>query len=148
MRSNLFGFGALGFALSIAIAVTGGYIFEPKRNVVYGPFTLASMRTADGLMGSFILGSGSIESTSTYHFMMQNDDGSLIPKQVAVDGLVHIKEDPALKNVGYWSQTRKEVDRTARVCRWVICESDKWDIVLSNDFRVPVGTVVHNFAAQ
>lgn len=130
----------------IAGLVIGG-CFVPKHDVVYGPGTLVAMRSSDGVTGTFIWGSGSISSQTTYNFLQKMDDGSMVPGSVPADRLVHLIEDPDLKNVGYWRTTKREADPASPFYQWSIGAHDG-DRVIRQEFRVPVGTVVQQFSIK
>jgi hypothetical protein len=118
----------------------------PTRDVVLEPATLVSMRTSDGVTGAFIFGSGSIESSSKYNFMMKMDDGSLAPAWVFSDSTVRIIEDESLQGVGYWRTTVREVDTQSALYNWGLMHGSPRTI--RQEFRVPVGTVVQGFKVQ
>ena len=138
--------GLLGGAIGIIIALVVG-LFVPTHIVTYGPATLVSVRTSDGISGAFVWGTGSIQNASTYNFMMLNADGTISPGSVPANGLVHIGEDANLHNVGYWSQVRREADQSSKLCPWALGQQDA-TVILSEDFRVPAGTVRQNFNMQ
>jgi hypothetical protein len=135
----------IGAILSILV---GGIIAvnTPTRDVVLGPATLVSMRTSDGVTGAFIFGSGSIESSSKYNFMMKMDDGSLAPGWVFSDSTVRIIEDKSLEGVGYWRTTVREVDTESALYNWGLLHRSR--VTIRQEFRVPVGTVVQGFKVQ
>ncbi len=132
--------GILGVATSMALAD-----FVRMRRVSRSPVTLVAMRRLDCLEGTFLLGSGIIHSQSSYSFLQLQDDGSVVPLSVPVNSLVHLTEDPQLQNVGYWSTTIEEVDSTHWLSKWVCGASERRRIV-RQDFRVPSGTILHQFA--
>jgi hypothetical protein len=117
--------------------------FVPRHQVVYGPATLVSMRSSDGLSGAFLLGSGGINSEMEYNFYVRNDDGTFTPCHLPASGLVRIAEDKTLKDVGYWTTIEEEYDRSAPISAWALGIHRR--TVLHEDFRVPVGTVVQGF---
>lgn len=119
----------------------------PMKDTVLGPGTLVSMRSSDGLSGTFIWGSGSINSTVTYNFMQRMDDGSLAPRSVYADDLVRLIEDPELKDVGYWRTTMRACDEDSALFKWGIFTKERERIV-RQEFRVPVGTVIQQFKVQ
>ena len=142
--------GGFGAIIGAVVGVIGGLIvsaFGPKHEVVYGPATLVAMRTADGVSGSFVWGSGSINSRVTYNFLYRNKDGSLTPGQVIADSSVHIIEDASLQGVGCWSSTYTEADTTKAIANWGLGIHDE-DQVIRQEFRVPVGTVVQSFSVK
>lgn len=133
--------GVVGLIVSMVVSE-----FVPEREVVYGPATLVSMRSSDGLSGTFIWGSGSVGNRTTYNFMMKLEDDSLTPGSVDANSLVRIKEDSTLTNVGYWTQTRLEPDTTSEVYKWALVVGS--GRIIREEFRVPVGTVVQTFKVQ
>ncbi len=136
--------GAIG-----GLLVAGAIIAEivPLKDVVYGPNTLVSMRSSDGISGTFILGSGSINSSPRYNFLLRMNDGSMAPDSVRANGLVRLIEDPSLQNTGFWSTTWREADKASPLYDWAIGTSDRSRIV-RQEFRVPVGTVVQQFSVK
>ncbi len=68
----------------------------------------------------------------------------MVPGSVPANGLLLLIEDPTLKNVGYLTITMREADRTAPLYNWAIDTNYLTEIV-SQEFRVPVGTVVQSF---
>ena len=138
-------FGPLdGFVIGMVIALAIGSIMLPTKTVVYGPGTLVAMRSSDGFSGTFIWGSGSIGSSSTYNFMQRMDDGSLKPGFIYVDETVRVIEDPELKDVGYWRTTMTEADRSSPWSAWSLGQNSMSKVV-RQEFRVPKGTVVQEF---
>lgn len=116
--------------------------YEPWREVVQEPVRLYSLRSADGVSGAFIAGTGSISSEVQYHFLVESADGSLMPASLPADSTVRIIEDEKLKTEGVWSTTVRERDPTWALRNWSV-PSRKYAI--RQEFRVPVGTVVHDF---
>jgi hypothetical protein len=132
--------GALsGFGIGICIA---GHV--RMRQVNLGTVTLVAMRRLDCLEGTFLLGSGSIHSQSSYSFLQLQDDGSVVPRSVPVNRLVHLTEDPQLQNIGYWSTIWEEVDSTHWLSKWA-CGASERNRIVRQDFRVPRGTILHQF---
>jgi hypothetical protein len=72
------------------------------------------------------------------------DDGSKVPGSVPANGLVHLIEDPKLKNTGTWSTTISEPDKSSPLYPWSIGAEQRTRTV-RQEFRVPVGTVVKQF---
>jgi hypothetical protein len=132
--------GVIGLVL--ALMVVGSAV--PMKDVVYGPAKLAAMRSQNGISGSFIFGSGSINSDNTYNFLQHMKDGSMVPGSVPANGLVHLIEDPELKNTGSWSITISEPDKSSPLYPWSI-GAELRSKAVRQEFRVPVGTVVQQF---
>lgn len=143
--SMIFGisFGAVVGLLTAIIICT----LVPTRDVVYGPGKLVAMQSSEGVTGTFVWGFGNIGNRTSYNFMQRMEDGSMVPASVPADGLVHLIEDPELKNVGFWSTTMREADPTSRLYDWAIGASNRTTIV-RQEFRVPVGTVVQQFSIK
>lgn len=102
---------------------------------------LAAMRNATGLSGQFVLGSGSIETSSVYRYLEQESDGGVTPAEVKADGRVRIYEDGSLQETGYLSEIYS-----------LPCSNSPWKwFALGGrrfaryEFHVPKGTVVHQF---
>lgn len=130
----------VGLLLALAVIAP----LTPRVETVYGPAKLVSMRSADGISGTFIWGSGSIGNSVSYNFMTVANDGSMVPNSVSASTLVHITEDANLKNTGTWTTTMLESDRNSPLFKWGIGHRD-YTRTLRHDFRVPVGTVVQQF---
>jgi hypothetical protein len=129
------------WGVSTAIGLSG---YVRMRQVNLGTSSLVAMRRLDCLEGTFLLGSGSIHSQSSYSFLQLQDDGSVVPRSVPVNRLVHLTEDPQLQNIGYWSTIKEEVDSTHWLSKWALGASERNRIV-RQDFRVPSGTILHQF---
>ncbi len=130
--------------LIVGLAVAG---FTPRADVVYGPSTMVSMRTTDGVVGTFVFGTGGIRGETSYNFMIKMQDGSITPRSVPANSYVAIIEDPSLTNVGYWTTTMREPDPQSFLYNWGFGHSD-YQRVKRQEFRVPVGTVVQTFKVQ
>jgi hypothetical protein len=141
--STIFGT-TIGAVVGLVAAITVICHMVPMKDVVYGPAKLVAMRSSDGISGTFVWGSGSIGNRTTYNFLQRMEDGSMVPGSVPADGLVHLFEDPELKNTGFWSTTMREADKTSSLYPWALATRDRTRI-LRQEFRVPVGTVVQQF---
>jgi len=119
----------------------------PMHVVDYGPVRLVAMRSSDGLNGAFIWGSGSFTTRTFYHFFMRNDDGSMTPGGIEASSIVHIVEDPGLMSEGSWTTHKLEMDLSSPLANWCICHNT-YAAIASQEFHVPVGTVLHNFSLQ
>lgn len=138
--------GLLCFEVGLAIAILLSLAL-PEKEVVTGPQPIVSMKRADGSTGTFIMGSGSIKSGRTLHYMLLSANGSVVPHSVPANQLVHITEDGSLKNSGTVTVTRIEWDRDSFLNNWSIF-NDTQDRTVRIDFRVPVGTVVQRFSVR
>lgn len=134
----------IGAVVGVFAALTVICYMLPMKDVVYGPAKLVAMRSSDGISGTFVWGSGSIGNRTTYNFLQRMEDGSMVPGSVPANGLVHLIEDPELKNTGFWSTTIREADKTSTLYSWALGTSDRTQTV-RQEFRVPVGTVVQQF---
>ncbi len=134
--------GVVGLIVGLAVSAC-----TPRTSVVYGPATMVSMRTSDGVTGTFVWGTGGFRGETSYNFMIKQQDGSITPRSVPANSLVAIIEDESLKDVGYWSSTYRELDPKSALYNWGIGHSDYKDLV-RQEFRVPVGTVVQTFKVQ
>ncbi len=135
--------GFVGFV--VALAVIGEMV--PMREVVYGPGTLVAMRSSDGISGTFVWGSGSVNNSISYHFLQKLNDGSMKPGSVYADDIVRLIEDPELKNIGYWRTTKIEADPTSSLYNWGLGTGLRTRVI-RQEFRVPVGTVVQQFSIK
>ncbi len=137
----------LGAVAGLMVALIVVSNFVPMKDTVYGPGTLVAMRSSDGVSGTFVWGSGSINSSVTYNFLQKMDDGSMSPRSVPADSLVAIIEDPELKNTGFWRTTIREADKTSPIYKWSIGAGVN-NRTIRQEFRVPVGTVVQQFSIK
>jgi len=136
-------FGAIvGVILALIIAAA-----IPRHDVVYGPATMVSMRTTDGVTGTFVWGTGGIHGETSYNFMIKQQDDSITPRTVTADSLVAIIEDDSLHGVGYWRTTFNEPDKNSSLYSWGLGYRD-YQRIVRQEFRVPVGTVVQAFKVQ
>lgn len=133
----------LGGVVGLIVGLFVGGLL-PMRDVVYGPLPLVSMRSSDGINGSFIWGTGSVNSQLTYHFLQRKEDGSMSPRSVRATEAVHLIEDAELSNTGFWSTTMSEPDKSHWLFNWSLATRDRIRVV-RQEFRVPVGTVVQQF---
>jgi hypothetical protein len=116
----------------------------PRHDVVYGTATLVSMRSADGISGTFILGTGRINSETIYNFMIKDSDGSVVPDSVPADQRVHIFQDQSLKDTGTWTSTFHEPDTSSVLASWALGLEEERQLT-RQEFHVPVGAVVQQF---
>lgn len=137
----------IGAVIGLALAVTVCLALIPMKEVTHNSMTMVSMRTSDGIAGSFLLGSGSFSNSSTYHFLVKEKDGSVSPRSVPADYRVRITEDPSLSNVGYWQTISREADENSLLYMWTLGASDRSRII-RQEFRVPAGALVHQFKVQ
>jgi hypothetical protein len=131
------------FCALVASLVINEYL--PDKIVRGGPFDLVAMRSADGIDGNFVWGTGSINGEQLYNVMVKNDDGSLSPFHVRADSTVRIVEDSSLHGEGKWYQTTITHDYSAAMGKWALGENDARYL---NKFVVPVGTVVQQFIVK
>lgn len=107
---------------------------------------LVAMRSSDSVSGTFIRGTGTINGTS-YDFMLKLDDGSMALGSVPANSVVRIIEDGSLNGNGYLITTIRKSDSNSMLYGWALF-SDVKNIVVRQEFRVPVGTVVQNFKVE
>jgi hypothetical protein len=133
--------------LAIVAAITGLAVNAnlPQKTVVGGPFDLAAIRSADGISGSFIYGTGSISGSVFYNVYVKNADGSMTPYQVAADSTARVVEDSGMHDRGTWMQTTVSYDYSSPWAHWAIGQDYK---AYHNVFKVPAGTVVHGFSVK
>ncbi len=136
---------AILLVMAIMAAITGLAVNSnlPQKTVVGGPYTLVSIRSADGLSGKFIYGTGSISGSVFYNVYVRNEDGSVTPYQVPADSSVRIVEESSLHDSGTWMQAVTSYDYSSPLGRWVIGQDYK-----TIRYKVPVGTVVHDFSVK
>jgi hypothetical protein len=134
-----------GFVGMFLALIVGNWV--PMHNVEYGPATLVAVNSSNGMTGTFVWGSGSVNSQTSYNFMKRNDDGSLTPGQIPANDYVRIIEDKDLKDVGYWMSTYREVDTSSALYNWSLAAEDRNKLV-KQELRVPAGTVVQGFSIK
>jgi len=119
----------------------------PVREVTSKPIELVSMRSVDGSVGTFVLGSGGVDTETSLHFYYRDTDGTMVPGSVPADDTVHITEDQNLKNVGYWDTVNLEYNVSPAFAKW-LPRRPLSATPVRQEFRVPVGSVVHDFSAR
>ena len=125
----------LGIVAALVISdVLPHHEFEMSRT------QLAAMRNQSGVSGQFILGTGTIESASTYRFLMQDADGGMTPREVSADNMVRIFEEEGQSTAYYTEIYRVRI----RGSYWDLFVVDVPKFV-RHEFHVPKGTVVHQF---
>lgn len=102
---------------------------------------LAAMRNGSGLSGQFVLGSGSIETSSVYRYLQKESDGGVTPAEVKADGRVRIYEDGSLQETGYLSEIYS-LPSSNSAWKWFALGARRF---VRYEFHVPEGTVVHQF---
>jgi hypothetical protein len=136
------------FLLICLVGVIVGEVIDshiPGKTTERGPFKLVALRSADGVAGSFVYGSGSINGVAYYRVLVQNDDGSMSPYEVVADSTTRITESHDLQNEGTWTQTVVAKDYSTPLGNWAIGQDfDK----TSNRFVVPAGSVVQSFSVR
>lgn len=138
------GFTLAGAFVGTMFATTLFQAFVPMRETAQSPRLLAAMRSADGVGGSFILGSGIFRSQVSYHFLRKLENGSMVPVTVHASDMVYLTEDPELKNAGYWIETIRECDPNSWQYNWAFAHHERARTI-KHEFRVPVGSVVQQF---
>ncbi len=135
----LSGLGGLIFSMLVGLAAPTIEVKEP-------PVNLVALRSADGLTGTFVLGTGGINRTASYYFMVRHADGSMSPNEVDANNRVFFTEDSSLKDTGIWTRTVSQTD-TSGICRLAFCSPSGVKVV-RNDFRLPPGSVVKRFSVD
>ncbi len=105
---------------------------------------LVSLRSANGVNGSFIFGSGGINSETKYSFLMKNADGSMTPGEIHANHRVRIFEENELAYRGYWVKVYKVNDQSSALTSWAF-NSKRF---VRHEFHVPVGSVRHGFSFE
>lgn len=136
---NFIYYAILIYICAFAIWFLGASLTE-RVEVNRGPIELAAVRTSTGISGTFVLGSGSVSSTSNYRVLVRNQDGSMTPYQIPADSTLRIIEDKTLNGVGYWSWTNLEPHEGPY--RWTARPPMKR---IKNELRVPEGSIVYSF---
>lgn len=115
------------------------------------PTSIVAMRTKDGLSGSFVYGCGSLQGASKYTFLVKNSDGGIHPDFVWANDNVTIIEDPKLKDRGEFITLYQYPDRSHPLFYFSHCSTKTTEERLETTgyiFRVPVGSVVHQFSVE
>jgi hypothetical protein len=132
----------IGALVGLGAAISLFSYLVPRRNVVNKPVKLVAVRSSDGISETFIWASGELSNRTTYNFLQLMEDGSMVPGCVPANHLVHLIEDPELKDTGFWSTTINEADKTSPLYAWAIDTCD-WTEPVRQEFRVPIGTVTN-----
>lgn len=143
---------AFGGFLGLVLGVLFGYLVALGIGRIvltveseYGPFTLVSMKTSQSVSGTFVLGSGSINNSWEYRFLIRNKDGSLVPYSIPADYRVKLIEDKSLKDEGYWTNIHLDPDPQSLLLPWALFDSKAFKTI-SNVIRVPAGSIVQKIS--
>jgi len=136
--------GIVGVLGGVFLALAMGNLV-PRHTVESKSVELVSLRSAEGISGSFLFGSGYIGGGGSYHFLYRNDDGSITPGEVTANSLVHITE--VRDNHAVWRTLTIEPDPASLWRSWALfSKTDTY--VTAQEFHVPTGTVAHGFSVQ
>jgi hypothetical protein len=137
-----------GSLIGVIVAGTMGAAYSTAEEVTMAPVTLVAMRGSEGFDGTFLLGTGSFQTSRNYVFYIKNKDGSLTPGELVASYLIHIVEDSELKDTGYWATTisRKVPGTDPWLKDWTFYDTRQY--VVREEFRVPVGTVAERFGVN
>jgi hypothetical protein len=133
--------GVIGVLMGGVIASCLGSVYQTAESPLPKE-ELISMRSSEGLTGSFVFGTGSIQDTSSFKFYVKNANGSFSKKSLAADDKVQIFEDQP-EGVGY-RQTFVSVCENVRYPHWVVCEQH----TIRHELHVPKGSVVQSFTVD
>lgn len=103
--------------------------------------SLASLKDASGIEGSFILGTGYIESTQYYIWYEKTDEG-YIPQKVEVSTNVLISEDSTLVNTGTLKVSARKMNNHS-LSHWLVFDVSTWHDKYK--FTIPVGSIKKDF---
>lgn len=134
----------VGFFIGAVLATLVFPEILPMKIVVSKPIKLVAMRSSDGVSGTFVWGTGSINNSTVYNFMQLLEDGFMVPSSLPANHLVHLIEDSDLQKTGSWTTSKTVADPNSALYRWAMFTGHRTQIV-RQEFRVPVGTVVQQF---
>lgn len=131
--------GLIGIVFGLIVSLVLGALV-PEQFVYRSTTKLASLRSNDGVRGSFWLGSGHI-GTTPYYFFYKEAGGGYQPGQVAVENYnVTVIEEGRTDG-----ELRTYVTECSRSMRWfVICGEPR----VRYEFHVPEGSLKRGFAVQ
>lgn len=139
-------FSVISLVISCIVAQEILHLFVPTK-LISKEYKLSAMRTSSGTYGSFAMGTGTTDSFTKFSLYVVNDDGSASPLDIAADERVKIFEDSSLKDTGYLTHTVKKYDYSTPIANWV-WQRPNWEKLVTDQLRVPVGTLLHTFTAQ
>jgi hypothetical protein len=122
-------------------SLLGRYL--PKGKGLYSTEKLASLRNAEGVAGTFFLGTGSIGSAECYVYYIRMADGSYSPRTLEVSNNTRIfeekREDGELKTYRH--------DFEPRFLKLFAFWSDRY-YRYTYEFRIPTGSLKQNFKLE
>lgn len=134
---------ATGAMVGMLIALSCLRPFLPQYEIVSRNEVLVSMSTVEGTSGTFVLGTGGINSTTIYRFYVLNGDGSASPEHVSSSQNVRIYEDAASNARGKWTTYSLTRDRSSWLAYFALFNGN--DVISRHEFHVPEGTVLNDF---
>jgi hypothetical protein len=129
--------GAVGGFVGAVVAHTVIAAQVPLTITVSEPVPLFAVQNDSSSANTFLWGS------SSYNFYVLHPDGTYSPGEVWANGLVHISEDPELKDAGYWTTVTEHYDCSSWQADWAL-DLSYYNKTLEQRFRVPKGSVKHN----
>jgi hypothetical protein len=139
----------VGPVLGVVGADSVGQAVSSPRDCTH-PYTLASIRTAETLTGSFILGCGEINGHIVYRCYIKNSDGGMQPFTFWDTKRVVIYEEDDLNGEGRLIAhvDNNLVDEDSRFAGWAIAPTYRTPTFSSCDWyelHVPRGSISHEF---
>lgn len=135
--------GALGCVVGSVVAI-GINTTLARSEITEQVTNLVSMRTTEGLSGSFILGGGGVNSRTVYKFLKKNDDGSFTPGEISANYLVRIYEEESLHDSGYKQTVYSVIDDASPWANWALTSKR----IVRHEFHVPKGSVRQGFSVE
>lgn len=131
--------GSLGLVFGSLVGMFAGSFFQ-KQWTLNEEARLVTLRTTDGLQGTFFLASGSIGDAQYYFFYKEVEGGGYKPDKILV-----------ADNVTIYEEDRE--DGMVKVYRYGIVNPPRWFIVAPNstiqrvkyEFHIPRGAIKRNF---
>jgi hypothetical protein len=134
--------------MAIVVAIVSGFLNAriPSVTVNGGVWNLVAMRSSDGVAGSFVWGTGTIDGRIVYTVYIKNSDGSITPWRIIADANTRIIEDESLHNQGTWRREKEIRDPSSPLVKWAVGSGEARSV--SDVITVPKGTVVQSFSIK
>lgn len=133
-----------GFAC--IFVVLGGRDFLPQRelNRANQRVEIASLRTQEGLSGSFFLGSGTISQTEYYYMLKRTERGGVVRLQLRAHDCYIFEDEQERPNVS-WQVVTYAPPAWYTWPGWIDLSYERRT---AYDIHVPRGTIIQQFSVQ
>lgn len=135
--------GAAFLAMFFAVFVLNPIL--PRVRHLESSKTIVAMRGANETHGTVVWGNGTIAGRHVFTVYVDVGSGGVTPVRID-SGRVVIVEDASLHNTGVWNRTVSVNDRNSLLAPWSLFKEDR--LILTDELRVPVGSVQHEFRAN